>query len=135
MPVLLAALPPVPPLLAGRSNTEAIWRVAWPSVVIGVLRTTLGQVDAWYIGRLGSRQLESISAAAFAVWMIYTVGELSAVGVHALSSAAEGAGDRRDGVGAAVVQGLWFATATSAVLAAIASQPQLVLGWVSIPDL
>lgn len=125
------ALPPVPPLLKGRSSSAAIWSVAWPSVVIGLLRTANGQVDAWYIGRLGAAQLEAISAAAFAVWMIYTVGELSAVGVHALSSAAEGAGNRQEGVGAAIVQGMWFAIASSAVLAVLALRPKLLAAYFS----
>lgn len=119
------ALPPVPPLLKGRSNSAAIWRVAWPSVAIGLLRAALGQVDAWYIGRLGSSELQAISAASFFIWVVYIAGELSSVGVHALSSAAEGAGDRGEGVGTAVVQGLWFSLGTSAVLAALASGPLL----------
>lgn len=118
-----AADPEVPPLLVGRSNTAAIWRVAWPSVAIGLLRTALGQIDAWYIGRLGSRQLEAIGAASFAVWLVYVAGELSSVGVHALSSAAEGAGDRQDGVGAAVVQGMWFSMASSLVIALVLRRP------------
>eukprot|EP00966_Prymnesium_polylepis_P070861 1646452-Prymnesium_polylepis.1 len=116
----------VPPLLAGRSDNAAIWRVAWPSVVIGLLRTALGQIDAWYIGRLGAAQLQAMGAASFAVWLVYIAGELSSVGVHALSSAAEGAGDRQDGVGAAVTQGLWFAVFTSLVLAATLAQPGLI---------
>ena len=118
-------LPPLPPLLQGRSNTAAIWRVAWPSVVIGMLRAALGQVDAWYIGRLGGIELQAISAASFLVWVVYIAGELSSVGVHALSSAAEGAGNRQEGVGAAVVQGLWFALGASAVMAALVSGPRL----------
>ena len=118
-------LPPLPPLLANRSNSAAIWRVAWPSVVIGLLRAALGQVDAWYIGRLGSAQLQAISAASFLVWTVYIAGELSSVGVHALSSAAEGAGDRREGVGAAVVQGLWFAVGASLLMAAMVTGPRL----------
>ena len=73
------ALPPVPPLLKGRSNSAAIWRVAWPSVAIGLLRAALGQVDAWYIGRLGSSELQAISAASFFIWVVYIAGELSSV--------------------------------------------------------
>ena len=79
------ALPPVPPLLKGRSSSAAIWSVAWPSVV----------------------------------------------GVHALSSAAEGAGNRQEGVGAAIVQGMWFAIASSAVLAVLALRPKLLAAYFS----
>ena len=41
----------VPPLLRNKTPVEAVWTVAWPSVAIGLLRTALGQTDAWYIGR------------------------------------------------------------------------------------
>lgn len=105
-------LPAVPALFRGRSNRAAVWHVAWPSVTIGLLRTMLGQVDAYMIGRLGSAQLQAIGAASFAVWMVYILGELASVGVHALSSEAEGAGNR-DGIGEAIAQGLWFSLATS----------------------
>lgn len=124
--VAAVSKPAVPSLLVGRSNTAAIWRVAWPSVAIGLLRTALGQIDAWYIGRIGPAALQGISAASFAVWMVYVAGELSSVGVHALSSAAEGAGDRSEGVGDAVVQGLWFSLATSALLAAVLTRPRVL---------
>ena len=49
-------------------------------VVRRLLRTALGQVDAWYIGRIGPVYLEAIGAASFAVWMVYVAGELSSVG-------------------------------------------------------
>ena len=45
-----------PPLLRGKSPVEAVWAVAWPSVAIGLLRTALGQTDAWYVGRLGAAE-------------------------------------------------------------------------------
>ena len=53
----------VPPLLRNKTPVEAVWTVAWPSVAIGLLRTALGQTDAWYIGRLGKKELEAMGAA------------------------------------------------------------------------
>ena len=97
----------VPPLLRNKTPVEAVWTVAWPSVAIGLLRTALGQTDAWYIGRLGKKELEAMGAASFGVWLVYLLGEVGAVGVQALASESEGAGDRK-GVGRAVVQGLYF---------------------------
>ena len=77
-----------------------------PSVAIGLLRTALGQTDAWYIGRLGKKELEAMGRRP---WRVAgdLLGEVGAVGVQALASESEGAGDRK-GVGRAVVQGLYF---------------------------
>ena len=57
--------------------------------------------------------------------LVYIAGELSSVGVHALSSEAEGQNDRSAGVGAAVVQGLYFSVVTSAVIAFLATDARL----------
>lgn len=113
----------VPPLLRGRSPAGAVVAVAWPSVAIGLLRTALGQIDAWYIGRLGSAELQAVGAASFGVWMVYLLGEVGAVGVQSLSSEAEGAGDRRGGVGAAVTQGAYFSLIAAALAFALAADP------------
>ena len=66
----------VPPLLRNKTPVEAVWTVAWPSVAIGLLRTALGQTDAWYIGRLGKKELEAMGAASFGVWLVYLLGEV-----------------------------------------------------------
>lgn len=113
----------MPPLLRGRSPAGAVVAVAWPSVAIGLLRTALGQIDAWYIGRLGSAELQAVGAASFGVWMVYLLGEVGAVGVQSLSSEAEGAGDRRGGVGAAVTQGAYFSLIAAALAFALAADP------------
>ncbi|KAJ1449101.1 hypothetical protein M885DRAFT_117826 [Pelagophyceae sp. CCMP2097] len=117
-----SALPAaLPSLLGGNSSTAAILAVAGPSVLIGLLRSALGGVDAFYIGRLGSGELQAMGAASFAVWLVYVAGELAGVGVHALAAEAEGAGDR-PGVADAVSQGLWYSTAlAAAALAALAA--------------
>lgn len=114
----------IPALFIGRSNRAAVWKVAWPSVVTGLLRTSLGQVDAYMIGRLGSVELQAIGAASFAVWMVYILGELSSIGVHALSSEAEGAGDR-SAIAAAIAQGMWFSLLTSLLTAVVSSKAAL----------
>merc|ERR1711965_1258306 len=80
----------VPPLLRNKTPVEAVWTVAWPSVAIGLLRTALGQTDAWYIGRLGKKELEAMGAASFGVWLVYLLGEVGAVGVQAHGAAGAG---------------------------------------------
>jgi len=112
----------VPPLLRGKTPVEAVWTVAWPSVAIGLLRTALGQTDAWYIGRLGKNELEAMGAASFGVWLVYLLGEVGAVGVQALASESEGAGDRA-GVGRVVVQGLYFCLLAAFISSLCSSQP------------
>lgn len=114
----------IPLLFRERSARAAVWKVAWPSVAIGLLRTALGQVDAYQIGRLGSVELQAIGAASFAIWLVYILGELSSIGVHALTSEAEGAGDRR-GIAEAITQGMWFSLVTSA-LALLLSRARLI---------
>ena len=102
----------VPSLFRGRSAAGAVVKVAWPSVATGLLRTALGQIDAYQIGRLGTVELQAISAASFAVWLVYILGELASVGVHALSSEAEGAG-KREIIGEEIAQGAYFAILAS----------------------
>ena len=114
----------VPPLLRNKTPVEAVWTVAWPSVAIGLLRTALGQTDAWYIGRLGKKELEAMGAASFGVWLVYLLGEVGAVGVQALASESEGAGDRK-GVGRAVVQGLYFCLVAAFLSALFSSRAAL----------
>lgn len=134
-PSIAATGEDVPALFRGRSNRAAVWKVAWPSVAIGLLRTALGQIDAYMIGRLGSVELQAIGAASFAVWMVYILGELSSVGVHALSSEAEGSG-KRDEIGGAIAQGLWFSALMSFAVVFLASNSAIAwyFAFVGVKD-
>ena len=78
---------------------------------------------------MAATHLEAVGAASFAVAFIYLAGELTATGVHALSATAEGAGKRARGVGSAVVQGIWFAVGTSALLAATLTRPAVLSAY------
>ena len=73
--------------------------------------------------RLGAAPLEAVGAASFALWLIYILGGLPAAGVHVVSSEAEGAGDRRGGVGAAVTQGAYFSLIAAVLAFALAADP------------
>jgi Na+-driven multidrug efflux pump len=99
------------------SHRRAIWTVAWPAMAIGVLRTLYGVIDAFWIGKLGPVELEAMGAASFATWIILILGELPAVGVHAVSAAHEGSGTRSK-VGPTVAAGLWISLFISLALAA-----------------
>ena len=71
-----------------------LWRLAWPMVAVGWLRTGMLLADAWWVGRLGARELEALAGASFAAWILDHVGELGAAGVHARVAHADGAGER-----------------------------------------
>lgn len=86
-------------------------------MAIGVLRTLYGVTDAFWIGKLGPVELEAMGAASFATWVILILGELPAVGVHAVAAAHEGSGARSE-VGPTVAAGLWISLALSVALAA-----------------
>jgi len=105
------------PALLQLSHRRAIWTVAWPAMAIGVLRTLYGVIDAFWIGKLGPVELEAMGAASFATWIILILGELPAVGVHAVSAAHEGSGTRSK-VGPTVAAGLWISLFISLALAA-----------------
>ena len=48
-----------------------------------------------------------MGATSFAMWIIFSLGEVASVGVHAVSSNHEGAKERQK-IGATVVAGLWL---------------------------
>lgn len=105
------------PKLLEQSTRLSILTIAGPAILIGCLRNLYGITDAYWIGRLGAVEVEAMGAASFAGWMVLIMGELAAVGVHAMASGQEGA-NRRDLVGKTVVQGLWASIAISVIVAA-----------------
>ena len=81
--------------------------------------------------RVAPRRLEAMGAASFGVWIVYLLGEVGAVGVQALASEAEGAGDRSAGVGRAVGQGLYF-SALAAAAAAVLAAPRCLNAYLDV---
>ena len=65
-----------------------------------------------------------MGASSFAFWVMLLMGDVAALGVHALASVSAGAEDRR-GVGDVVVQGLWFSLICGVL--AVVSRPLLPL--------
>lgn len=97
---------PLPPLLQ-LPHDVALWRLARPTIAIALLRAAYGVTDSLWVGRLGSTELEAMGASSFAFWTLLLLGEVASMGVHAVVAVREGSG-HREGVGEAVVQGLWF---------------------------
>lgn len=81
---------PTPP--RDRTADLALWRIAWPMVAMGWVRSMYLVVDAWWVGRLGPDPLTALSAAAFGWWISMQLGELAGMGVHSRVARAVGAG-------------------------------------------
>jgi len=111
----VAELKELPSLLM-ISDQRAIWTVVWPTIAIGFLRTLYGIIDAFWIGKLGPIELEAMGATSFATWAIVILGELPAVGVHAVAAVQEGSGARSK-VSSTVAAGLWISLGLSLGLA------------------
>ena len=102
---------PAPSRLLELAPRRAVLRLAWPVIVLGLLRSGYFLADAYWAGRLGPdapAALSAIGGAAFATWILSCLGELPAVGVHALAARAAGGGDLR-AVRSYAAQGLWLA--------------------------
>ena len=85
---------------------RALLSLAWPLVVLGLLRTATLLVDAWWIGFLGTDALSALAACAFAVWILHTLTELAGTGTQAVTAQALGARAPRERLRALGAQGV-----------------------------
>jgi len=97
----------------------ALWRLAWPLIAIGLLKTGMYLLDAYWIGSLGDRELTAIGGAAFAWWILWIIAELGAHGVQSKVSHCVGAGSTQH-IATWFSQGLYLALGASALTAAVA---------------
>lgn len=107
----------VQPELLRMPPGRALWCLAWPVIALGLIRSGYHLAAAYWAGRLpdaGAAQA-ALGATSFAVWILMSVGDLAAVGVHALVARAEGARERWR-VGEMVVQAAWIAGALGALI-------------------
>jgi putative MATE family efflux protein len=70
----------------------AVWRVAWPMILLGWMRALVLVVDAWWVGRLGRLELTALASVAFGWWIVEQLMELAAVGTQTRVAQAVGAG-------------------------------------------
>ena len=75
------------------SAARVVWRVALPATASFMLNTFFNLIDAFFIGRLGTDAMASLSSASIFTWILYSVGSLGQVGGQTLVSQATGAGD------------------------------------------
>jgi putative MATE family efflux protein len=106
--------------------SRAILRLAWPTMASLMVVNLFNLVDAYWVGLLGTQALGGMTASAFLVWCIHSVGMLVGTGVNALVSRRIGEG-RPDEAGRAAAHGLLLAGVLAAVgmLAGLALQAPL----------
>ena len=102
----------------GGELVQALLRLAWPCISVGLLRSMYNATDAFWIGRLGTASLSGVVAGSFPTWVAMLLCDAGAVGVLTLSAEAEGA-DQRSRIGRTVMQGLWAGAALSVGLLAV----------------
>ncbi|MCP4870583.1 MAG: MATE family efflux transporter [Proteobacteria bacterium] len=95
---------------------QAVWKVAWPMIAIGMLKSAYFLTDSYFVGLLGPKHLAALGGAAFAWWMIWICTDLASVGTHALSARHEGAGTSEE-IRPVLAQGMWVALCVAAALA------------------
>jgi len=73
------------------SDRKLILSLAIPAVLQTVVKSLFAIVDAFWVGKMGSLELASITAATFMVWGIVALGEMIATGTNSLIAHSTGA--------------------------------------------
>lgn len=73
------------------SDRRLILSLAIPAVLQTVIKSLFAIVDAFWVGKMGSIELASITAATFMVWGIIALGEIIATGTNSLIAHSTGA--------------------------------------------
>lgn len=73
---------------------QAIWSLAWPTIVMGWLRSSYFLANSFWVSSMGRDALAAIGGCAFATWIAYSLMEIAATGVYSEVAQATGAGDR-----------------------------------------
>jgi putative MATE family efflux protein len=73
------------------SDRKLILSLAIPAVLQTVVRSLFTIVDAFWVGKMGSLELASITVATFLVWGILALGEVIATGTNSLIAHSTGA--------------------------------------------
>jgi len=64
------------------SDRKIIFALAIPAVLQTIVRSLFVIIDAFWVGKLGSKELAAITVATFLVWGILALGEMVAVGTN-----------------------------------------------------
>ncbi len=94
-------MPAAPLRLTEGPITPALLRLAWPVLVSRALHTLYGVVDTFWVGRVGPEAIAAVATSTFALWTLFSIGDVLIAGVGALASQAIGARRDDDAAGAA----------------------------------
>ena len=107
---------PAPLRLTEGPITHSLVRLAWPVFVSRSLYTLYGVVDTFWVGRIGPEAIAAVATSTFALWTLFSIGDVLIAGVGARVSQAIGA--RRDADAAATTRaGLLLALVLGALVA------------------
>jgi putative MATE family efflux protein len=73
------------------SDNKLILTLAIPAILQTVIRSSFSIVDAFWVGKLGSIELASLTVATFLVWGALALGELISIGTNSLIAQSVGA--------------------------------------------
>jgi Na+-driven multidrug efflux pump len=77
----------------GPAVWRAIYRMSWPTIVGGWLKSSYALADTFYAGRLSVDALAALSAAVFFVWIFHSLSLTNSIGTLSVIARAKGAGD------------------------------------------
>lgn len=109
---------PTPVRVTEGPITPALLRLAGPVLVSRALHTFYGVAATFWVGRLGPEAIAAVSTCTFALWTVFSIGDVLIGGLTALVSQAIGA--RRDADAAATTRaGILLALAVGAVVGVV----------------
>lgn len=73
---------------------RALWRIAWPVVLMQALYTTMNIVDMFWVGKLGHVAVAAVAMCGTVLAVMFSVGQVFATATVAMAARAFGAGDR-----------------------------------------
>ncbi len=76
----------------------AIWRVAWPVMLMHALYTAMTVVDMFWVGKLGHVEVAAVALSGSVLGVLFALGQVFSVAVLAMAARAAGRGDR-EGIG------------------------------------
>ncbi len=111
-PTEIVAEPPVIEAETTRGLHQAVWKLAWPSVLTMLLQTVNSFTDRFFVGHLGSDALAAVGVAGQLMFLLFSVGMSISIGTTALVARFSGAGET-DEATVAANQSVWISGVAS----------------------
>ncbi len=111
---------------------QAVWTLAWPSVLTMLLQTFNSFLDRFFVGHLGSDALAAVGVGGQFMFLLFSVGMSVGVGTSALVSRFTGAKET-DQAKVAANQSLWLGLIAALLSVAIVFPLRhSVVGWMGV---